>query len=222
MGRSACPRCHHILSWAELIPVVSWFALRGKCLHCKKTISWLYPFIEMFTAFILYCMVTKLPTQSWIAYTILFSALIVTIRSDLETMLISRFVTVLLIPVAFFLGVFDLLPITFWQSIAGALTGYFFLYMIGWIYYACTKRVGMGQGDVELLAMIGSFLGIQGWWASLMLASIAGSFSGMLLMFALSATKTDKIKLPFGPFLALGALCYVFASQFFLKFFLHI
>lgn len=165
-------------------------------------------------------MVTQLSSDYWIAYSIFFSALIITIRTDIETMLISRFASAFLIPVGFLLTIFDLLPITFAQSCIGAISAYIFLYGIGWLYYKFTHRIGMGQGDVELIGMIGAFLGAQGWWASLMLASLVGSFSGAIILFTLSASKTEKIKLPFGPFLALGALCYVFYAGSLMKLFL--
>jgi leader peptidase (prepilin peptidase)/N-methyltransferase len=156
--------------------------LRGKCAYCKRAISFLYPFIEILSAALLYLMVITFPSIYWPAYFIFISALIVTIRTDIETMLISRFASVFLIPIGLLLSYFGMLPLSPEQSIIGALSGYAFLYATCWIYYKITHRIGMGQGDIELIGMIGSFLGSQGWWFSLMIGSLAGSLAGIVIL----------------------------------------
>jgi prepilin signal peptidase PulO-like enzyme (type II secretory pathway) len=87
--RSQCPHCNHSLAWLDLIPVLSWVYLKGRCRYCGQPISTLYPFIEILTTLVMTLLVIMAPTRYVPAYFILFSALIVTIRSDIETMLIS-------------------------------------------------------------------------------------------------------------------------------------
>ena len=154
------------------------------------------------------------PSHYFPAYFIFFSALIVTIRTDLEFMLISRFVSLYLVPLGWLLSYFNLLPISPYESIVGSISGYLCLGIFGLIFYLVTKKQGLGQGDVELLAFIGSFIGIIGWWSSLMIGSLLGSILGIIYL--LLTKKGFGLKIPFGPFLALGAILYtLFQSQLF-------
>lgn len=207
-GRSQCIHCGHQLAWYHLIPVASYFFLKRRCAYCKKTISWLYPFIELFTALSIYVMFCNVQPQFWPGYFIFFSALIVTIRTDLETFMISRFATLFLLPLVYLLSYLHYIPLDALQVSLGCLTGYLFLLTISSIYYWLTKRIGMGQGDVELLSLIGAFIAVDGWWITLVIASFLGSLSGIIFLF-FSDKKTTKIQIPFGPFLAFGAISYV-------------
>ncbi|HEV2601103.1 MAG TPA: prepilin peptidase [Candidatus Babeliales bacterium] len=205
--RSACPHCKTEIAWYDLIPVISWLMLRGKCRTCHQPISILYPLIELFTGVLFTAAYILISHQFLIAYYIFFSALIVTIRSDLETMLISRFVTLFLIPLGLLFSFFNALPISTLDSLLGALFGYLSLYIVAQIFWWCTKKEGIGEGDFELLAFIGSFTGLYGCWMSLTIGSIIGSILGLLYMII---TKSDRsLKIPFGPFLALGAITSV-------------
>ncbi len=87
--RSSCTRCQHPIAWYDLIPILSWFILRGRCRNCHSPISLLYPLIEAITAVTLLWawFVYDLPAFS--IYFIYISALIVSIRTDLEEMVIS-------------------------------------------------------------------------------------------------------------------------------------
>lgn len=206
--RSSCPHCKTYIAWYDLIPVVSWLVLKGQCRTCHQPISILYPFVELFTGVLFTAAYIIIPHQFLIPYYIFFSALIVTIRSDLETMLISRFVTLFLIPLGLLFSYFNLLPLSPLDSFLGALFGYLSLYSVAYIFWWCTKKEGIGEGDFELLAFIGSFTGLYGCWMSLTIGSILGSILGLLYMLI---TRSDRsLKIPFGPFLAVGAIVYVF------------
>ena len=202
--RSRCPHCQHTLAWYDLIPVISWVTLKGACRYCKLPISKLYPSIEIVTAIAMTLLCIFVPTRYLAAYFIFFSALIVSIRSDIETMLISQYMTLFIIPAGFACSYLGLLPISLGQSLGGALFGYFFLWSIATFFLWLTGKRGMGDGDFEILALIGSFLGISGSWYSLMIGSIAGSLWGLLMMKLGKANQNTKI--PFGPFLAISAI----------------
>ncbi len=211
--RSCCPACHQVIAWYDLIPVISWLWLRGSCRRCAKTISWLFPFIEILTAVVFVALVYHVPFLYLLGYSILFAALIISIRTDLETMLISRFATLFLAPIGFAFSFVGLLPISLSQSLWGAIFGYLILWSIAKIFYLLTGKQGMGEGDYDLLALIGSFTGVVGVWLSLLLGSIVGSVIGML-MIAVKGKKQMAQPIPFGPFLAGGAIVYVlFQSQ---------
>ncbi len=204
---SRCPACGSFIAWYDNIPVVSWIVLAGRCRSCGAQISVLYPFIEVFTAAVMVALVTVARPVFIPAYFIFFSALIVTLRSDIETMLISRFVTLFLVPVGFVLSIHGLLPIRSLESILGAIVGYGVLWIISTVFSLVTGKRGMGEGDFEVLAFIGSFVGVQGAWLILMASSIAGSIFGACMVATGRATRATKI--PFGPFLALAAIVFV-------------
>jgi leader peptidase (prepilin peptidase) / N-methyltransferase len=209
--RSRCPCCEHVLAWYDLVPIASWIFLRGSCRYCYRQISKLYPFIETLTALVMTLLFILSPTQFIPAYFIFFSALIVSIRSDLETMLISQYMTLFIIPIGITCSYFGLLPISFWQSISGTIFGYLFLWSIARLFLWATSKRGMGDGDFELLALIGSFLGISGAWYSLMIGSIIGSIAGLIMIWHGKANQSTKI--PFGPFLAGAAILITLSRQ---------
>jgi len=205
--RSFCPFCKKPLAWYDMIPVLSWIILHGRCRQCKQPISWLYPFIEILTTVVMTALFIKPPIHFIPAYFIFFSALIITIRSDIETMLISRFVSLFLIPLGFLFAAFSLVPISPLNSALGTVIGYFVPYLFSKLFQRLTQREGIGSGDYELLAFIGSFTGIAGSWISLVVGSILGSLFGLLQLLSGKADRFTKI--PFGPFLATGAIIFV-------------
>ncbi len=212
---SNCPHCKHSLAWYDNIPLLSYFLLGGNCRYCQKAISWLYPFIEFITINIMLALFAKIDAQYWLAYFIFFSALIVTIRTDLEFMLISRFVTIFLIPAGFLFSVLGWLPITFSQSIFGCLAGYIVLLGAAVLFSRLMNKQGMGQGDLELLAFIGAFIGPWGSWITLMIASTVGALLGIIYM--VLTRQKESIRIPFGPFLALGAILFVLYQNTFIS-----
>ena len=181
--------------------------LRGTCRYCKKPISMLYPFIELLTALLLSLLLVRTPIAYFPAYFIFFSALIITIRSDLESMLISRFTTIFLIPCALVLSWLGLLPITLFDSVLGAVCGYLFLYTVAKLFLLITGKTGIGQGDFDLLSFIGSFVGLIGCWATLLIGSVLGSIIGITYMLLIKPQQS--VRIPFGPFLAFGAVAFV-------------
>jgi len=201
-----------------MIPVISWIILHGRCRTCKNKISWLYPFIEMLTAIIMTLLIIQIPLHFVPAYFILFSALIVTIRTDIETMLISRFTSLFLVPVGTLFSVLKLLPLSPFNSILGAMIGYLIPYIFSKIFKYFTGKEGIGAGDFELLACIGAFTGILGCWLSLVIGSLLGSLFGLTQLISGKASRSTKI--PFGPFLAVGCIIFVLLQNIMLKFFL--
>lgn len=221
--RSFCPTCKNGIAWYDNIPLISWILLQARCRHCKYPISFFYPFIESLTAIVLLLLYTHLPHYYFFSYFIFFSALIVTIRSDLETMLISRYVTVYLVPFALVMSMCGMLPISLQESIWGAIFGYLFLFIINGIFKYWRNIDGIGEGDFELLLCIGSFTGVIGCWFSVTIGSILGALYGIISIICMQQNKTSlslqTTKIPFGPFLALGALIFVFLQH--TTFFLH-
>lgn len=154
-------------------------------------------------------------TYFW-GYFVLFSALIVTIRSDLETMLISRWVTIALVPVGIIMSFTDTIPIAPLNSMMGSATGYLSFWLVGTLFYLVTRQEGIGQGDLDLLACIGAFTGLIGVWMTVLLGSLFGSIVGIGYL-VYQGRFMRYLKLPFGPFLALGTITYVLFQEPLLK-----
>lgn len=212
IGRSSCIHCDTPLAWYDILPLFSYLMLQGTCRHCQQPISFLYPFIELLTGITLSLLYCTTDLEYFGAYFIFFSALIVTIRTDLETMLISRWVTAALLPLGLLCSLTDRIPILPLNSILGAAVGYGSLWLVGTIFYAITKKHGIGEGDFELLAMIGSFTGIIGIWASVLFGSLLGTIIGLTYL-KYTGMLQRYAKLPFGPFLAGGAILYVLVQE---------
>jgi leader peptidase (prepilin peptidase)/N-methyltransferase len=145
--------------------------------------------------------------QSFGVYMIFVSALIVASRTDLESLLIPQLFTLWMIPLGLLAAYLQLIPLSIMQSISGAALGYGILWLIALVFKRCTGKEGLGVGDMELLAMIGSFLGPIGVWISLAVGSFVGLFVGSIYLALSGKDRTTRI--PFGPFLALGALAYL-------------
>lgn len=211
-SRSICPHCNCQIAWYDLFPVISWFNLNGKCRQCLQKISILYPIIELATLVVGLGLFYLVYAKYQFAYFILISALLIIVRTDLETMQISRFTTLFLIPLAFAFSLtyysnYPLLPLNISDVLKGALFGYFILFFTNKIFFYLTKKQGMGQGDLDLLALIGAFTGVTGAWISLMIGSIVGSLAGITMMHYKGCKLGSQI--PFGPFLAFGAISYI-------------
>ena len=207
---SACGSCQRELRWFENIPVISWLVLGAKCARCKAPISLQYPIVEATTAVLFVLVTATTPLGPALAARLIFvAALVVLFAIDLEHHLLPNVITLPGIVVGL---LFALLGPPGWQaSLLGVLLGGGVLYAIAAGYYAVRKEEGMGMGDVKMLAMIGAFLG----WQSVLLTLVLASLSGAVIGLALIVVQRGSMKhaLPFGTFLALGALVAMLAGQ---------
>jgi leader peptidase (prepilin peptidase)/N-methyltransferase len=200
---SRCPRCGKQLAWFDNIPVISWLVLRGRCRQCAESISIQYPIVELVTALIAVMVVLFTPPGPLLASRLILSALLIVLFViDLELQILPNVITLPGIVIGFAFSFFA--PPGPVASLAGIALGAGVLYGIAAAYYAIRKEEGMGMGDVKMLAMIGAFLG----WRAVLLTLVLSSFTGAVVGIALMASKRESLKyaLPFGTFLALGAL----------------
>jgi leader peptidase (prepilin peptidase)/N-methyltransferase len=200
---SRCTRCARALSWYENIPVASWMALRGRCRTCREPVSWMYPAVEIVTALTFlsgYLLYGLTPIG---AVRVLFAcALIVLFVTDLQHKILPNAITVPGIVVGFVFSLF--LPPGWRDSLIGIVVGGGTLFAIAEAYYRFRGQEGLGMGDVKLLGMIGAFLGWKLVLLTLVFASFVGSLAGGILI--ASGRGNMKYALPFGTFLAVGAL----------------
>lgn len=140
-------------------------------------------------------------------YFIFIAALLLITFIDIDHRIIPDIITLPGIPLGFVASL--LLPQLGWSdSLIGIGVGGGILLVIAWGYQLFTGKDGMGGGDIKLLAMIGAFLGWKGVLFTIMASSLIGTLMGIVLM--LRSGKGMKMAIPFGPFLAIGAIVYLF------------
>jgi leader peptidase (prepilin peptidase) / N-methyltransferase len=205
---SHCPYCKHPINSYDNIPLISYVLLRGKCRYCRNPISFQYPLIEGITALSsLILFITFGLSLSYLFYFLFVAALIVITAIDLYHQIIPDVIS--LPGIAVGLAASLILPqITFFNSLVGMLLGGGSLFLVATLYQWLFKREGMGGGDVKLLAMIGAFLGWKAVVLTILLGSLIGSITGIILI--ILKGKDFKYAIPFGPFLSLGAVIALF------------
>lgn len=230
LPKSRCPQCDTPIGVVGLIPVFGYLILRGRCASCKLRISWHYPTVEtltgLLTVFIVFQFFTPseiyghvlglrldglpmlgtfqyagyaaLASSLWLLYTGVALSLI-----DLEFRILPDLITLPGIAVGIVLG--SLNPEVGWlSSLGGVFLGAGSLYALARVYEWLRKREGMGLGDVKYLGFIGAVVGWQGTIWVIAIGSLLGTVVG--LGFAIRSKEGLTLALPFGPFLATGAL----------------
>ena len=205
---SFCPGCETPIRFYDNIPIFSYIWLRGRCRHCDARISIRYLTVEIMGGAFAMLSYLKfgISLEGLIYYAMVVSLLIVT-YIDLDYQIIPDVISLPGIPIGF-LASFALPALNYKESILGIVIGGGSLYLIAWSYHLLTKKEGMGGGDIKLLAMIGAVVGWKGVLFTIFVASVVGTVSGVLVM--LRQKQDLKLAVPFGPFLSIGAISYIF------------
>lgn len=212
--RSRCPGCGYELTWYDNVPVLSWLLLRGRCRRCQAPISARYPLVEALTAVVFGLFAWKFAaTWQLPAFLYLGAVGIALAFIDLDT---KRLPDVLTLPSYLVGGALFLLPAALddsWSAYLrawlGALALFGFYFLLAFIYPA-----GMGFGDVKLSGVLGLYLGWLGWGVVVVggfLGFLLGGIIGGGLMIVRRAGRKSKI--PFGPFMILGAFLALWIGQ---------
>lgn len=226
---SRCPRCREPIRWYDNIPVVSFFLLRGRCRACGLPISLRYPLVEFLSGLLFVFVVREFGLNGeGILILSLCSALLAVAFIDLDHMIIPDVITIpgmivgltlapffmasLTEPLPFHIG--SIFQIRNWyltallNSFMGLVAGGGPLWLIGMIWEKIRKVEAMGGGDVKLMGMVGSMLGWQAALTTIMLAAASGAVVGVMLI--IMKKHESKNHIPFGPFLAFGAVLSMF------------
>jgi len=204
-----CPQCGQAIAWYDNIPVLSYLSLRGRCRHCRAGIPARYLLVEIATAGLFVMIVHLYPPGVLMASRLVFGcALIVLFVVDLDHRILPNVITVPGIAVGF---VFASLSEPGWRSsLIGIVAGGGIPFAIAWLYERIRGHPGLGMGDVKMLAMIGAFLG----WEQMLLTLVLGSFLGSIIgVVFIMAGKGARYALPFGTFLAVGALAAIIVGD---------
>jgi leader peptidase (prepilin peptidase)/N-methyltransferase len=236
---SHCSACKVPIRWYDNVPLLSWLWLRGKCRACKAPFSARYLIVEATTGALFgvawYAAVTAnqlfepldIRLMRFVIYAAFCFVMVVITFIDLDHKLILNKVTIPSMIVFYGLGL--LLPErAWWEGLLGAGIGYGVPWLIGEIYYRLKGREGLGLGDSMLLAVIGALLGWRGVVVALFGGSVIGSVLGITVLMMARKSEPEpaenieerpeedvsvmRTELPFGPFLAMAAVFYLFAE----------
>lgn len=209
--RSFCPHCkHHIPFWHN-IPLLSYIMLRGKCSQCKTPISKRYPIIECVTMLLSVLVAAHFGWHLQTFYALLFTYLLLALTFiDLDTQLLPDNITFPLLWLGLLANTTQLFA-TPSDAIFGALAGYLVLFLFAKTFFVFSKKEGMGEGDMKLLAAMGAWFGFQALPFIIIIASLLGSLIGFAwLRYSKQAQSTP---IPFGPFLAGAGYLYLLVGQ---------
>lgn len=210
LPRSACPACGVPIRARDNLPLLSYLLLRGRCRACGAPIAWRYPLVEAATAALFVGCAERFGLSLAAAAAALFCCLMIALGLiDLEHLLLPDRLTLPGIAVGLLLQ-----PWLPWgglrPALLGALLGAGVLLALYGAWYLLRREEGMGLGDVEMLALVGAFLGWQATLVTLFFASLLGAATGLALMWR--GGLGMKSKLPFGSFLAVAGLIALFAG----------
>lgn len=205
---SHCPVCRHSLRAWELIPVFSFLIQKGQCRKCQARISWRYPFVELLTAILFYLTAVlslgmEIHPVRLLLNLVFVGVLIALALIDFDTFRLPDVLTLPLLGI----GLMGAASIpgnsTGWESLLSALGAGAVFWLIALVF-----PKGMGLGDVKLIAAMGAFLGFPAIFLAIFIASSVGAVTG--IFFVLVGKKDYRQHIPFGPYLALGAILTLF------------
>jgi len=210
-GRSYCPHCKHILTFKDLIPILSFILLKGRCRYCKEKISIQYPLVEFFSGILTLIALSPLVSNfsiynlpSAIFHFLIFLLLLLIFVFDLKYYSIPDQILIFAIFVSLLYRIFNFS--SFQNLILSLLPSLFFLLLI-----LISKEKWMGFGDFEISIFIGLFLGWPKILIALFFSVFLGALVGLILIFL--KKKTLKSQIPFAPFLVLGTFFSFFFGQ---------
>lgn len=226
---SHCPHCGQRIRWTDNIPLISFVALRGKCRHCRAPITPRYVLVEFLTAILFLWVWLKLtpwehPPLYGIdfikapIYWLVIAGLIVATFIDFEHYIIPNEITLGGIVAGLVLsGIHPQLMdtssiwVSLFRSLLGIIVGGATLLAIAIVGEKIFKKEAMGMGDVKLIAAIGAFLGWQATLFTIFVSSLFGGVVGLILV--LGSKKGWQSRIPYGPYIALGALLWMLCGS---------
>jgi leader peptidase (prepilin peptidase) / N-methyltransferase len=205
--RSRCPQCQTAIRPYDNVPVLSWLALRGRCRDCRAPISARYPLVEAVTGLLCALVVmAKGPDVDALPGLVLVLLLVPITLIDLDHQIIPNKLTLL--------GAIVALPLVYLAD-SGALTEHLIAGAAGAMFFFLALLAyprGMGMGDVKLAGVLGLFLGAAV-GPAIFIALVCGTLVGVAVMAVKGTAEGRKTKVPFGPFLAFGAVVALFAGD---------
>jgi len=198
---SHCPQCNAPVRPWQNIPVLSWLCLKGRCASCQTPISWRYPLIEMTTG-LLSGLVAWQFGATWLMLAVLVFTwcLIAMTVIDIDHHLLPDAITIPLLWLGLLVNALGLnAQVSLHDAVIGAVAGYLALWSLYWGFKLLTGKEGMGYGDFKLLAALGAWMGWQSLLLIVILSSVVGALTGIVLLLR---GRDRNMPIPFGPYLA--------------------
>lgn len=212
LKKSYCPKCFYAIPFYLNIPILSWFILKGTCRNCGETFSFRYPLVEFLMASLFSTLFLAIGWKWFLLEALVFAfAMVVAGFIDWDQMILPDSLTLS----GIFIGLFGawLNPDRlFLDAFLGVLLGGGSLLFIGYMYYLLRRKEGMGGGDIKMMAWIGAVLSWQSLFFIILSACLLGSLAGLGIMLR-SNKKNLQTAFPFGPYLAISSLLYIFLSE---------
>ena len=206
-GRSECTHCHHKLAWYDLVPILSYILLQGKCRYCQKHISMQYPLVEASTAVlfgVLYWTLNPKVTYSWIQFVLLLAATLLLVAAFVYDALYMELPEKYMLP-AIALGLVSLglkAAQGGWDGLVPQMIGLGCVVLFYTALWYFSRGKWLGAGDIRIAAVMGLFLEPKQLVVALFFSYLIGSLYGL---YVLNKSKNKRgIKVPFGPFLIIG------------------
>ena len=217
---SRCPQCGEKIRFYDNIPLISYIALLGKCRHCRQPISIRYPIVELLMGFLSIALFNRYHlSYQYFLFLIFSTSLVIIGLIDLRHQIIPDIIS--LPGILFGLAVSIIFShISWYDSLIGIIGGGGVFYLVAYVFERLTGKEGMGGGDIKLLAMIGAWMGWKAVPFVILFSSLIGIIIGGGSLLLLRQGLQTKI--PFGPFLALGALLYLFFGSDFVSWYFRL
>jgi leader peptidase (prepilin peptidase)/N-methyltransferase len=211
--RSRCPACDHQISALENVPLVSYLALRGKCVSCKAPISLKYPMVELLGGLSAAYAAHRFGWSMAAVGAALFCWFTIALAFiDQETGLLPDDLTLPLVWLGLVLNLNGAyVPLA--EAVVGAAAGYLSLWLVYWAYKLATGKEGMGYGDFKMNAAVGAFLGWKMLPLVIMLSSLVGLIFGALQMFAARRKWDSGFRFHFGPYIAIAGIVALYWGE---------
>ena len=206
-GRSECTHCHHKLAWYDLVPVLSYVWLRGKCRYCHKHISIQYPLVEAGTAGLfgaLYWVIAPTGVYGWVQFVLLVATTVLLVAAFVYDALYMELPEKYMLP-AIALGVVSLGLKAYqvgWDSLVPQLIGLACVVLFYTALWYFSRGKWLGAGDIRIVAIMGLFLNPKQLLVGLFFCYVIGAVYGLYMLY--KSKNKKNIKVPFGPFLIIG------------------
>jgi len=204
--RSYCPNCEKQLQWYELIPVVSYILLKGKCRSCQIKIRKLYPTIELLTGLFFAISYWRFQlTLNLLLALIVVSLAMIIVVTDITYSIIPNKVLLFFLPILVIMRI--ILPLDpWWSPILGSIVGFGLLFLI-----IVVSKGGMGAGDMKYFGLLGIVFGFPQILLVFFLSTLYGAVVNGLLLLMKKVSRKSRV--PFGPYISFAALTVIYFGE---------
>ncbi|MCY3541531.1 MAG: A24 family peptidase [Gammaproteobacteria bacterium] len=215
LPRSRCDSCLTPIRYRDLIPVLSWVLLKGRCRDCSARISWRYPIVETLGCLFAILLVGHFDTRVATGCAAICVALLIALSAiDIEHGILPDELNYVLLWSGLLTSIYfqhsNVFPSPS-EAIIGAIVGYVSFWLINYLFRIVRNKDGLGQGDFKLMAGIGAWVGWHLIFPVMIVATVIGVVYGLVRMLQKSYSK--DVGIPFGPSLCMGCVCVVTYRQ---------